>query len=270
MSKTQFVEYATHGFWAYDVALGIFLKHLVDAAEASDQADVPWLSNATSWWRTVACISDYGLTLDEGWSAAQQRTFIALAEEACERLASRESIPEKEIVAWPLLDDLHIFTRGATEVSTGPIVELGRAVIALISGTLPEPPPGTNWLYGTDEGRRTLGVGRTSTGRRLREDERDLIVAMLGGKSSYAELISSLEADTVEDMRDGGMGSIRFFKGRRLGAAIAEAEYTDDDGVLVSIVLNTDANGALYELDFWKVNFSPLLRYPSPSDLRFK
>jgi hypothetical protein len=148
VSQKQFVQNASQGFWAYDVALGVFLKHLVDAAEASDQADLPWLSNAVPSWRTVACISDYGLTLDEDWSAAQQRTFIALAEEACERLASRESIPAKEIVAWLLLDDLRIFPRGATEVYTEPVVELGRAVIALISGTLPEPPIGTVWFYG--------------------------------------------------------------------------------------------------------------------------
>jgi hypothetical protein len=107
---------------------------------------------------TVACISDYGLTLDEAWSEAQQQTFIAFAKEACERLANRESIPAEEIVAWPLLDDLRIFPRGATEVSTGPVVELGRAVIALISGTLPQPPAGMAWFYGTDEGRRTLGM----------------------------------------------------------------------------------------------------------------
>jgi hypothetical protein len=158
VSKTQFVKYSNNGFWAYDVALGIFLKHLIDAAEASDQADMPWLSDAMSWWRTVACISDYGLTLDEGWSEAQQQTFIALAEEACERLANRESIPAEEIVAWPLLDDLRIFPRGAMEVSTGPVVELGRAVIGLVSGTLPEPPTGTAWFYGTDGGRQTLGM----------------------------------------------------------------------------------------------------------------
>jgi hypothetical protein len=61
MSKTKFVEYAIHGFWAYDVALHIFLKHLIDAAEACDEASTPWLSNAISSWR-MACMPDYGLT----------------------------------------------------------------------------------------------------------------------------------------------------------------------------------------------------------------
>lgn len=112
-----------------------------------------------------------------------------------------------------------------------------------------------------------------STGRRLRENERDLISAMLSGKPSHAELMSNLDASTVEDMQDGGMGSIRFFSvdnARHLGAAIVEAEYTDEDGVLVIIALNTDSSGRLYEVDFWKVDFSPLRCYPSPSDLRIK
>ena len=85
--------------------------------------------------------------------------------------------------------------------------------------------------------------------------------------------MSSLNAKTVEDMNDGGMGSVRFVSSgseRHLGEAIAEAEYTDDDGVVVSIALNTDTSGRLYEVDFWKVDFSPLRRYPSPSDLRIK
>ena|ERR1035438_7408438 len=112
-----------------------------------------------------------------------------------------------------------------------------------------------------------------SSGRQLRENERDLIAAMLSGKPFHHELMSDLDARIVEDMQDGGMGSIRFLsgdKGPHLGAAVAEAEYTDDDGVLVSIVLNTDSNDRLYEVDFWKVDFSHLRRYPLPSDLRLK
>ena len=96
---------------------------------------------------------------------------------------------------------------------------------------------------------------------------------MLSGKPSHAELLSSLDVHTVEDMQDGGKGSIRFVsgdEGRHVGDTIAEAEFTDDDGVLVSIVLNTNASGGLYEVDFWKVDFSPLRRYPSPADVRIK
>lgn len=111
-----------------------------------------------------------------------------------------------------------------------------------------------------------------SSGRRLRDAERDLIVTLLGGKTSCPDLLRDLNTRTVEDLQDGGMGSIRFasLDQVRFGQVVAEADYTDDDGVLVSIVLNTDTSGALYEVDFWKVDFSPVRRYPSPSDLRIK
>lgn len=156
MSKTKFVDYADRGFWAYDVALDVFLKHLIDAAEASEQAGTAWLSISISDWR-LACVPDYGLTLDPTWSPTQQQTFLALAEEACAKLAARESIPAEEIVSWPILDDIRIFTRGATEVFTAPVVELGRAIIALMRGELPEAPEGQIWLYGVPEGRITIG-----------------------------------------------------------------------------------------------------------------
>ena len=140
MSKTKYVRYDDRGFWAYDVALGVFLKHLIDAAEANDQATSAWLSRATQSWREVACISDFGLTFDSHWSEADRLTFLTLAETACSRLSQRTSIPAQEIVNWRMLDDLQIFPRGATQVLTFPIVELGQAIIALVRGELPEAP----------------------------------------------------------------------------------------------------------------------------------
>jgi hypothetical protein len=153
VSKTKYVEYGSHGFWAYDVGLGVFLKHLIDAGEASDQAGTAWLSAAVSSWRATAGIPDIGLTLDAGWSTEQRQAFVALVADACARLAKRASIPAAEIVAWPILDDLHIFPRGASEVETTPVIELGRAIIELVLGELPEPPAGKIWIYGTETGR---------------------------------------------------------------------------------------------------------------------
>ena len=73
----------------------------------------------------------------------------------------------------------------------------------------------------------------------------------------------------VDEMLDGGMGSLRFSsdKTRSLGGAVAEADYVDTDGVPVSIVVNVDQNGQLFELDIWKVNFLPLKCYPSPEKI---
>jgi hypothetical protein len=62
------------------------------------------------------------LTLDEEWSSAHRQIFINLAEQACKKLATRESIPAEEIVVWPLMDQLRIFSRGAKEVLTAPVI----------------------------------------------------------------------------------------------------------------------------------------------------
>jgi len=138
VTATKWIEFESRHFWAYDVAAGVFLKHLIDEAEASGQADTPWLSKAVSSWRVQAVITEFGLTLDEEWSTAQRQIFINLAEQACKKLATRDSIPAEEIVAWTLMDQLRILPRGAKEVRTAPVIELGRAIIALVSGDLPE------------------------------------------------------------------------------------------------------------------------------------
>jgi hypothetical protein len=101
-------------------------------------------------------------------------------------------------------------------------------------------------------------------GRSLRPAERALILAL--SPQFGVELDDAL----VREMQDGGMGSIRFLGGddRRYGRTIAEAMYVDDDGIVVSIHLNVDKTDSLFELDLWKVDFSPLLRYPRPDDLQ--
>jgi hypothetical protein len=75
-------------------------------------------------------------------------------------------------------------------------------------------------------------------GRALREEERELISSLLPG------IYTSLSR--VMHMQDGGMGGIRFFRSepRSFGKALAEAQYLDSDGVLVSIVINADSGGA--------------------------
>jgi hypothetical protein len=165
VSKTQPVTFADRGFWAYDVALGVFFKYLIDAAQASGEANTPWLSEAVSAWRVWAVISDFAVRFDEDWSAEQRKTFIALAEEACAALAARDSISAEEIVTWPFVDDLRIHPRGAKEVLTAPVVELGRAVIALIRYELPEAPKGEAWIFGTEAGRSTIRMDPSWNGR---------------------------------------------------------------------------------------------------------
>jgi hypothetical protein len=113
-----------------------------------------------------------------------------------------------------------------------------------------------------------------SAWRKLRKEELDLITAMARRSPKSNEVLCSLSECLVEDMKDGGMGSVRFKdsdnRERRLGKKIAEAEFRDEDGIPVSAVLNVDDKGQLFELDMWKVDFSALKRYPRPEELRLK
>ena len=69
-------------------------------------------------------------------------------------------------------------------------------------------------------------------------------------------------------MKDSGMGSLLLFtkktrnKNRVFGECIAEYLFHDEDGVEVNVALNIDEDGDLFELDIWKVDFSPLIHLP--------
>lgn len=107
--------------------------------------------------------------------------------------------------------------------------------------------------------------------RRLHEDEKALIEKMVRGLPAENTIIHSIQDALVEDMNDGGMGSIRFCnaKGKRraFGREIAEATFKDADGVVVSAAINVDRDGELFELDVWKTDNSPLIRYPLPDEV---
>ena len=108
--------------------------------------------------------------------------------------------------------------------------------------------------------------------RHLRPVERELLESMLAASGSRSAVRPPLASALVEDMNDGGMGSIRFLSSEdqigRTAQVIAQGEYVDEDGVVVSVVVNADQNGELFEVDFWKVDFSPLKRYPKASDIK--
>jgi len=100
--------------------------------------------------------------------------------------------------------------------------------------------------------------------RPLFAHERLLVEALL----QCAGMNPASERFSVEEMDDGGMGSLTFAPpGRTLGGAVAECEFEDADGVLVLVVLNVDPAGQLLELDMWKVDFAPLGRWPDRNQL---
>jgi hypothetical protein len=108
--------------------------------------------------------------------------------------------------------------------------------------------------------------------RPLRDEEIELLRALLATSPLSETVQRDLSGWRVEEMADGGMGSLTFVQSdedrRTYGRSVAEALYVDADGVDVTIAVDVDDKGILYELDFWKVDFSPLKRYPRPSDLR--
>jgi hypothetical protein len=96
--------------------------------------------------------------------------------------------------------------------------------------------------------------------RKLSEAEHGLVSFLLG-----KEITDTLEADPKPE----GMGSLRFVgqNGRKFGSCVAETTFTDADGVLVSAALYLDQFGELFELDLWKVDFSPVQRIPPVNEL---
>lgn len=76
-------------------------------------------------------------------------------------------------------------------------------------------------------------------------------------------------ASIVSEYEGGIMGSINM-EGSDPGlyaGDLIQAEYTDVDGIEVIITLTRDTNNRLLDLDFWKMNFSKLIRYPTPDKL---
>jgi len=157
MSRTQFIEYRGRGFWAHDVSLGVFLKHLIDvAADHGAASGSQWLTEAIPTWRRVAVISDFGLNLNGKWTEAQLAAFLNLIDDTCASLDKRDGISVDEIRSWRILNDVGISTRGMDMVRIGPVVQLGRAITALVNGSLPAAPACTWWLYGIENGPGTV------------------------------------------------------------------------------------------------------------------
>ena len=108
--------------------------------------------------------------------------------------------------------------------------------------------------------------------RDLRDDELTVLKKMISGTVLEARFYDQIAKMKVQDMPDGGMGSIRFYKGRprsalAYGDEVAEAAFQDGDGVPVSVTLSVDRAGDLFELDVFKADGSPLVRYPDADDL---
>ena len=107
--------------------------------------------------------------------------------------------------------------------------------------------------------------------RPLRQEETEVLEALLGMVPSNAKPPVEAELFAV-DLRDGGMGSIRFTdksdRPRKMGSELVTAHYIDEDQTPVIISINLDQEGRLFEMDFWKVDFASLKRYPKPKEVK--
>ena|SRR6266567_4538980 len=109
--------------------------------------------------------------------------------------------------------------------------------------------------------------------RELRDEELEIIKKMVSDTSFQEKITPHIYEMRVQDMPDGGMGSIKFYSGRprselEYGKQIAEAAFKDADGVPVSATLSVDKAGNLFELDIFKADGSPLVRYPDIRDFK--
>lgn len=104
--------------------------------------------------------------------------------------------------------------------------------------------------------------------RPIRGEELDLIYFLL--EKLNLDPIDFPVSEMVDEYEDGKMGSISL-GGDVNGYAgdLIQAEYVDIDDTPVVITLTQDTQGQLLDLDFWKVDFSKLLEYPTPDKLIF-
>jgi hypothetical protein len=100
--------------------------------------------------------------------------------------------------------------------------------------------------------------------RPIKPEERALIEHLLGliqGGARY-----SIPGE-VENLGEGGLGGIQLSSKGEPVQELVEADYVDEDGGKVLITLTANAEGQLFDLDIWKMDFSSLKRYPAPAQV---
>jgi hypothetical protein len=157
VSKFGIVEFGGRYLWTYDVSLSIMLAEAIWVGEELPADQRPeWLSDALDQFRVCAVVSDFAFVIDRIWLADRVGLLRSLLVEVGRRLAARGRLTVDEVATWNVLDGDTIDLRGAEVVDMAEVVELTQATIELIDGTLPEPPPGTLWMYGFPGGRSTV------------------------------------------------------------------------------------------------------------------
>jgi hypothetical protein len=103
--------------------------------------------------------------------------------------------------------------------------------------------------------------------RTIREEEKQLIRFLLN-KLNLTEDNYPI-GEMVHEYEGGVMGSISFelTENHQYGGDLIQVSYIDTDEIPVVITLTHSIDNKLLDLDFWKEDFSKLIRYPQPGDL---
>ena len=102
--------------------------------------------------------------------------------------------------------------------------------------------------------------------RIIRQNEKDLIEFLL--KQLNLDPNDYPVEEYVDEYEDGKMGSISLGGDANAYAGdLIQVEYVDSDGTPVVITLTKDDKNHLLDLDFWKVDFTKLLEYPTPDKI---
>jgi hypothetical protein len=105
--------------------------------------------------------------------------------------------------------------------------------------------------------------------RKIRENEKELIVFLLE-KLNLNVADYPINEDVFE-YEGGKMGSISLNNNPDAYAGdLIQVEYVDTDNTPVMITLTHDTEGQLLDLDFWKTDFSKLLKYPTLSEIKLQ
>ncbi|MEV4702746.1 hypothetical protein [Actinoplanes sp. NPDC049316] len=164
MSKTAAVSAYGRNFWAYDVSIS-FLAHEM-LAVGRERAPGPWFDQLAGSLTGVAIVAGtVGLDLEPVVKADAVESFAAIAYEAGARLRALGSVTQADAearrteghpVIWRIDDD--------PAMSTIPMADLAQAMVDLLRGQLPKPPPGTWWFLGLPTGPRTMKVNGSYDG----------------------------------------------------------------------------------------------------------
>lgn len=163
MARTTHVVYRRRAISVDSFRLAVWLKILIDEAEAGGLAEDPNWSVKVDRLRRVAAVGDL-LSFDpmeiagrgvERWTDDQLEVLARLAREVATRLREQGELAYSVVDSWRIgghpIAGLGVGT--SPTVPLEPVVNTGTAVVALLSGNLPPEPPEGIWSFAGHDAR---------------------------------------------------------------------------------------------------------------------